>query len=71
MAQRIPPERFPDLAGWLYRLLENSDRENMTRIWMQALPPYVFSKWAKVIKAAVGGDWDELAGRIPELKKFP
>jgi len=71
MAQRVPPERFPELAGWLYPLLENGDRENMTRIWMQALPPSVFGGLARVIEAAVGDDWEELTRRIPELKRLP
>jgi hypothetical protein len=71
MSQRVPPERFPDLAGWLFPLLENDDRDNMTRIWMQALPPPVFAGLAKVIKGAVGDGWAELTRRIPELNKLP
>jgi hypothetical protein len=71
MSQRIPPERFPELAGWLFPLVQDDDRENMTRIWMQVLPPLVFAKLAKVIKAAVRDNWAELARRIPELNKLP
>jgi hypothetical protein len=70
MSQRVPRERFPELIGWLYPLLENRDRENMTRIWMQALPPSVFGDLSKVIKTAVGDDWAELSRRIPELMKL-
>lgn len=68
MAQRVPQERFPDLARWLYPLLGTDDRENMTRIWLQAFPPQVFAEMAKAIKAAIGNDWAELTRRIPELK---
>jgi hypothetical protein len=38
---------------------------------MQVLPPLVFAKLAKVIKAAVRDNWAELARRIPELNKLP
>ena len=71
MSRRVPPERFPELAGWLFPLLEDDDRENMARIWVQALPPSIFAELAKVIKAAVRDDWGELARRIPELNKLP
>jgi hypothetical protein len=68
MAQEIPPARFPESVGWLYPLLGAVDRENMTRIWRQALPGPVFSIALKLIKAAIGDDWSELARRIPEIK---
>jgi len=68
MARKVPPERFPDLVGWLYPLIGPGDRENMIRIWQQALPEPVFSEAKKLIWAAIGEDWEELTRRIPELK---
>ena len=68
MAQKIPQKRFPEVVGWLYPLLGHNDRENMTRIWRQALPEPAFSGAIKLIRAAIGNDWAELTRRIPELK---
>jgi hypothetical protein len=68
MAQKIPPARFPEVVGWLYPLLGSVDRENMTRIWRQALPGPVFDGALKLIRAAIGDEWVELTRRIPEIK---
>jgi hypothetical protein len=68
MARKVPQERFADLVGWLYPLIGPGDRENMTRIWQQALPAPAFSGAKKLIQAAIGEDWEELTRRIPELK---
>ncbi len=68
MARKVPQERFPDLVGWLYPLIGPIDRENMTRIWQRALPEPVFSGAKKLIRAAIGVEWEELTRRIPELK---
>lgn len=68
MAQKIPQERVPEVVAWLYPLIGPDDQENMTRIWQQALPEPAFATITKLIKVAVGNDWDELARRIPELK---
>jgi hypothetical protein len=68
MAQRVPQERFPEVVGWIYPLLGPDDRENMTRIWQQALPSPAFAYARKLIQAAIGNDWAELTRRIPELK---
>lgn len=68
MAQQIPQQRFPEVVGWIYPLLGPDDRENMTRIWQQALPAPAFANAIKLIKAAIGNDWTDLARRIPELK---
>jgi hypothetical protein len=67
MAQKIPPPRFPETIGWLYPLLGPDDRENMTRIWRQTMPGPVFAGILKLIQAAIGNDWAELARRIPEI----
>lgn len=68
MARKIPVERFPDLIGWLYPLMGPVDRENMTRIWQQALPAPAFSGVKGLIQAAIGAEWEDLTRRIPELK---
>lgn len=68
MAQEIPRERFPEFIEWLYPLLGPDDRENMVRIMRQALPEPTFAEAVKLIRAAIGNDWAELARRVPELE---
>jgi hypothetical protein len=68
MAQKIPQERFPELVAWLYPLIAADDRENMTRIWQQALPKPAFARVTQLIKIAVGDGWAEMVRRIPELE---
>jgi len=68
MAQKIPPQRFPEVVGWLYPLLGHVDRENMTRVWRQALPGPAFAGALNLIRASIGDDWAELTRRIPEIK---
>jgi hypothetical protein len=40
----------------------------MTRIWQSSFPPEAFGNVIKLIKAAIGNDWEELVHRIPGLK---
>ena len=68
IANKIPQSRHPEVVAWLYPLIGPNDRENMTRIWQQVLPKPEFAATTKVIQAAIGNDWLELASRIPELK---
>lgn len=68
MPQKVPQQRFPEVVGWLYPLIGHDDRENMTRIWQQALPEPAFAGAVKLIQATIGNDWAELTRRIPELK---
>ena len=70
MSQKIPQERFPELIGWLVPLIRLVDRENMTRIWQQALPDPAFKTVANLIEEAAGDDWADLIRRIPELKSI-
>jgi len=67
MSQKIPQERFPEVVAWLYPLIGIDDRENMTRIWRQALPAPAFAGVTRLIHLAIGNDWAELTRRIPEL----
>jgi hypothetical protein len=69
MAQKVPQNRFPEVVRWIYPLMGAMDRENMTRIWRQALPEPAFAGAVKLIQAAIGNDWAELTRRIPELKQ--
>jgi len=68
MARKVPQERFAELVGWLYPLIGLDDRENMTKIWRQVLPEPAFSGATKLIRTAIGNDWEALTRRIPELK---
>ena len=67
MAGEIPPERQPDFILWMYPLLGDDDRENMTRIQQMVLPPEAFAGVKQLIQRAIGDDWAELTRRMPEL----
>ena len=67
MASIIPQDRFPELVAWLYPLIGNDDRENMTRIWQMVMPPPVFAGAAQLIRVAIPEGWAELVRRIPGL----
>jgi hypothetical protein len=67
MDSTVPQDRFPELIAWMFPLLGPDDRENMTRIWQMVMPGEAFAGAIQLIKKAVGGDWPELAGRIPGL----
>lgn len=68
MAQKVPPNRFPEVVNWLFPLIGHNDRENMARIFRQTLPEPAFAGAIKLIQAAIGNDWAELIRRIPELE---
>lgn len=68
MANQVPQVRFPELVAWIYPLLDNNDRENMTSIWQMVMPPPAFDQAKKLIKKAVGDGWAELIRRIPTLE---
>lgn len=67
MAGMVPRERFPEVVTWLFPLIGQDDRENMTRIWQTVMPEPAFAGVKGLIKGAIGSDWDELARRIPTL----
>jgi len=67
MAGKVPQQRFPEVVTWLYPLIGINDRENMTRIWQNVLPPPAFAGIKELIKKAIGPEWDELQHRIPTL----
>jgi hypothetical protein len=67
MAGAVPQDRFPDVVAWMFPLIGDDDRENMTRIWQMVLPPPVFAQVKQLIQKAIGKDWAELTRRIPSL----
>jgi hypothetical protein len=68
MAGAVPRERFPEIVMWMFPLIGNDDRENVTRIWQMVMPEPVFDNLKGLIKKAVGNDWAELTQRIPALE---
>ena len=67
MSTSVPQDRFPEVIAWLYPLLDNNDRENMTLIWQTVMPPPVFDMAKLLIQKAIGEEWKELTRRIPAL----
>ena len=67
MASTVPQDRFPELVAWMFPLLGNDDRENMTRIWQVVMPADAFAGATALVEQAIGDEWAELARRIPEL----
>jgi hypothetical protein len=67
MANEVPMERFPEIVAWMFPLLGNDDRENMTRIWQMVMPPPAFDQAKLLIQKAIGDDWAEMVRRIPTL----
>jgi zinc finger-like protein len=67
MAKHVPPERAPEIIGWLYPLLEHDDREVFTTHLMAAVPEEVFAGVKQLIRGAIAEDWAELTRRIPTL----
>ena len=51
----------------MFPLLDDQDRENMTRIWQAVMPPPAFEGAKGLIRNAIGDDWTELVRRIPAL----
>ncbi len=67
MSSTVPQDRFPEVIAWMFPLLGNDDRENMTRIWQMVMPPPFFAFAKQLIQKAIGDDWAELVRRIPTL----
>ncbi len=67
MSTTVPQDRFPEVIAWMFPLIGNDDRENMTRIWQMVMPPQVFAQIKPLIQKSVGTDWAELVRRIPTL----
>ena len=55
------------MQSWMYPLLGDDDRENMTRVWQMVMPPQVFGGAIQLVHRAIGDDFAELTRRIPGL----
>ena len=60
---------FIEILTWLYPLLKDTDRENVTGIWQTLMPPPVFAGVRQFIRKVIGDDWAELVRRIPSLEQ--
>ncbi|MEJ2209521.1 MAG: hemerythrin domain-containing protein [Anaerolineae bacterium] len=67
MSSTVPQDRFPEVVAWLFPLLGDDDRENMTRIWQMVMPAPGFAMVKQLIQGTIGDDWAELTRRIPSL----
>lgn len=67
MSQSVPQDRFPEVVRWMFPLMGDNDRENMTRIWKQVMPPEAFGGVIGLIRQTLGEDFAELQRRIPDL----
>jgi hypothetical protein len=67
MSSTVPQARFPEVIAWMFPLMGDNDRENMTRIWQMVMPPPVFAGVKQLIRAAVGDGWTEMIRRNPTL----
>jgi Hemerythrin HHE cation binding domain len=67
MASTVPQDRAPEVVAWLFPLLGDDDRENMTRIYQMVMPAPAFAGIKLLIQKALGPDWAELTRRIPDL----
>jgi hemerythrin-like domain-containing protein len=67
MSSTVPQDRFPEVIAWMFPLIGQDDRENMTRIWQMVMPPAVFAGVKEHIRKSIGSDWAELSRRIPTL----
>ena len=67
MAGEVPHDRFPEFVAWMYPLLGDDDRENMTRIWQMVMPADAFAGAMKLVHQAIGDEFTGLCQRIPDL----
>ena|SRR6266540_4399841 len=67
MSNHVPQDRFPEMVAWMFPLMGDVDRENMTRIWKTVMPAEAFAGAKQLIQNAVGDDWGEMVRRMPEL----
>jgi hypothetical protein len=67
MSSHVPQDRFPEVVAWMFPLMGDDDRENMTRAWQMLMPAPAFAGAKQLIQKAIGDDWAELTRRIPTL----
>ena len=52
MGAHAPQERFPEIVAWMFPLIGDGDRVNITRSWQMGMPPEGFAGAAKLIELA-------------------
>jgi iron-sulfur cluster repair protein YtfE (RIC family) len=67
MSSKVPPERFPILLQWLFPLLDLNDQVNVTRGWMNLMPPPVFANLKPAIQKITGENWVKITEQIAGL----
>jgi hypothetical protein len=68
LSGRVPRERFPEVVGWLFPLVDLDDRTTMVGIYQQAQPPEVLAMLLGLVRGAVGDDdYAALAAAVPGL----
>ncbi len=68
MASKVPPDLMPRFVDWVMRLIEQDDRETLTRVWMDLMPEEVFTGVKPMIRDSLGAkSWADLTKRIPAL----
>ena len=70
MSSKIPPERFPDFAQWLFNLLSLNDQIMVIKGWMTMMPPPVFLNAKVLIRKNVGDNWVKIVKLIPQLSEY-
>jgi iron-sulfur cluster repair protein YtfE (RIC family) len=68
MSKKVPPDRFPTLAKWLFPMLDFEDQLVITKGWTTLMPPQIFAVVKPLIKQNVGENWVKLTQLIPELR---
>src|SRR5262249_12556836 len=71
MAAHAPQERFPEVVAWMFPLIGQTDRVNMTRSWQMGMPPEGFAMAATLIEQIVGDDSPPLAPHLPAPPPAP
>jgi len=67
MSSKIPQEKFPEFAQWLFPLLDFNDQVTVTKGWMAMMPSPVFALAKQLIKKNVSDNWIKLIEQIPQL----
>jgi len=67
MSRKVPPDRMPTLAHWLFPLLDFDDQLVITRGWITFMSPQVFANLKPLIKQNTPETWTKLTQQILEL----
>jgi len=67
MSSKVPQEKFPVFAQWMFPLLELNDQVTVTKGWMALMPPPVFAMAKQLIRKNTAENWAKLTQQIPGL----